>query len=271
MAGRRGWGEDSVYFDHSGECGDPDKHRHCPGRWRGVVSLGSGPDGKRIRRKVSGKNKSEVRAKLAELHDEVDEGVLTQADYTVQKAISDWLAEGLPGRSAKTISTYSEVLTPLAAIIGKVPLRELTAANVRSELTKLGATRSTRTLAITHASLTSVIRHAEANDKVRRNVAALIDTPTGQDGRPSRSLTFRQAAALIAASQAPRFMPTWRCRCWSGSAPRKPGRCGGSTSIWTVILVPSLPCRRISRSGGRCALTGTPRRRSRGGRSSCRS
>jgi hypothetical protein len=22
MAGRRGWGEDSIYFDHSGECRD---------------------------------------------------------------------------------------------------------------------------------------------------------------------------------------------------------------------------------------------------------
>jgi hypothetical protein len=46
MAGRRGWGEDSIYFDHSGECRDSQTHWHCPGRWRGVVSLKSGPDGK---------------------------------------------------------------------------------------------------------------------------------------------------------------------------------------------------------------------------------
>jgi SAM-dependent methyltransferase len=42
MTGRRGWGEDSIYFDHSGECRDPETHRHCPGRWRGVVSLKPG-------------------------------------------------------------------------------------------------------------------------------------------------------------------------------------------------------------------------------------
>jgi hypothetical protein len=59
----RGWGEDSIYFDHSGECCDPEAHRHCPGRWRGVVSLKPGPDGQRRRKKVSGKNKTEVRAK----------------------------------------------------------------------------------------------------------------------------------------------------------------------------------------------------------------
>jgi hypothetical protein len=47
MTGRRGWGEDSIYFDHSGECRDPETHRHCPGRSRGVVSFKPGPDGQR--------------------------------------------------------------------------------------------------------------------------------------------------------------------------------------------------------------------------------
>ena len=105
MAGRRGWGEDSIYFDHSGECRDPETHRHCPGRWRGVVSLKPGPDGQRRREKVSGKNKTEVRAKLAELHDELNDGVVTNAACTVAQAIEDWLADGLAGRAPKTVST----------------------------------------------------------------------------------------------------------------------------------------------------------------------
>ena len=100
MTGRRGWGEDSIYFDHSGECRDPETHRHCAGRWRGVVSLKPGPDGQRRRKKVSGKNKTEVRAKLAELHDELNDGVVTNAGYTVAQAINDWLADGLAGRLA---------------------------------------------------------------------------------------------------------------------------------------------------------------------------
>jgi integrase len=201
MAGRRGWGEDSIYFDHSGECRDPVNHRHCPGRWRGVISLKSGPDGNRRRKKVSGRNKTEVRTKLAELHDELNDGVVSEAGYTVAQAIRDWLAEGLPGRAPKTVSTQREVLEPLAEIIGKVPLRELTAADVRSALNKLAATRATRTVGMTHAALTRAIRHAEASDKVRRNVAALVDAPSGQAGRPSKSLTFRQAVALIKAAR----------------------------------------------------------------------
>jgi hypothetical protein len=95
MAGRRGCGEDSIYFDHSGECRDPETHRHCPGRWRGVVSLKPGPDGQRRRKKVSGKNKTEVRAKLAERHD----GGVIHACCTVAHAIDDWLADGLAGRA----------------------------------------------------------------------------------------------------------------------------------------------------------------------------
>lgn len=202
MAGRRGWGEDSIYFDHSGECRDPETHRHCPGRWRGVVSLKVGPDGQRRRKKVSGRNKTEVRAKLAELHDELNDGVVTNASYTVAQAIKDWLADGFAGRAPKTVSTQREVLEPLIGIIGAVPLRELSAANVRSALKDLAATRASRTVSMTHAALARAIRHAEANDKVRRNVATLVDTPAGQEGRPSKSLTFQQAVALIRAARA---------------------------------------------------------------------
>ena len=55
---RRGHGEDGIYLDAARN------------RYMGAVSLGYGPDGKRIRRKVSGKTKQEVRAKLEALHQE---------------------------------------------------------------------------------------------------------------------------------------------------------------------------------------------------------
>ena len=97
-----------------------------------MVSLKPGPDGQRRRKKVSGKNKTEVRAKLAELYDELDDGVVTNASYTVAYAIEEWLADGLAGRAPKAVSTQREVLEPLIDIIGAVPLRELSAPTVRS-------------------------------------------------------------------------------------------------------------------------------------------
>lgn len=188
-ARRRGHGEDAIYFDAA-------KNRYI-----GAVSLGYEGDGRRVRRKVSGKTKQEVRRKLKELHSDLDAGVHSPASYTVRAVVDDWLADGLSGRAPKTVSTQREVLDPLLDIIGAVPLRQLSAANVRSALKDLAATRATRTVAMAHAGLARAIRHAEANDKVRRNVATLVDSPAGQGGRPSRSLTFEQAVALIRAAR----------------------------------------------------------------------
>jgi len=61
---------------------------------------------------------------------------------------------------------------------------------------------------MTHAGLTRAIRHAEANGRVRRNIATLVDTPGGQEGRPSKSLNFGQAVALIRRRARPGCMPT---------------------------------------------------------------
>ena len=52
-----------------------------------------------------------------------------------------------------------------------------------------------------HLALKRAIRHAEANDLISRNVATLADTPKGQDGRPSKSLTLDQAVAVITAAR----------------------------------------------------------------------
>ncbi len=52
-----------------------------------------------------------------------------------------------------------------------------------------------------HNCLTRALRHAEGQDLVRRNVPALVDTPRGQEGRPSQSLTLEQATALLEAAE----------------------------------------------------------------------
>ena len=177
-ARRRGHGEDAIYFDAA-------KNRYV-----GAISLGFGPDGKRIRRKVTGRTKPEVRDKLKAAHAELDRGLHTSATYTVRQAVDDWLEGGLPGRSERTRSIYREALMPLLERIGGRPLRELTARDVRKGLDALGDRLSTRYLQIARASLARAIRYAEAHDLVGRNVATLVDAPKGQVGRPSRSLPW---------------------------------------------------------------------------------
>lgn len=184
-ARRRGHGEDAIYFDAA-------KNRYV-----GAVSLGFGSDGKRKRRKVTGSTKAEVRDKLKALHAELDRGLRTSATYTVRQAVDDWLEGGLPGRSERTRSVYEEALTPLMGQIGSRPLKDLTAGDVRTGLEALSDGLSTRYLQIANASLARAIRYAEAHDLVGRNVATLVDPPTGAVGRPSRSLTLEQSLALL--------------------------------------------------------------------------
>ena len=100
---RRDFGDDGIYFDHRSECRDAANHRSCDGRWRGAVSLGHGPDGKRIRKKVSGSTKTEVKDKLRAEHSDLEAGAGPRHGYTVEAAATDWLESGLPGRTAKTI------------------------------------------------------------------------------------------------------------------------------------------------------------------------
>ena len=204
MAGRRGHGEDGVSFDHRGPCTDPERHRHCPGRWVGQAELPRSPDGKRNRRRVVGKTKTAVLDKLKELHKDLDKGIVPQtgfSGYTVREAAEDFLKTGLDGRSAKTIKKNENVLEPILVVIGAKRLRELTASDVQQALATMAARYSTAAVIMGHNALTRTIRHAEARDRVGRNVATLVDTPKGQAGRPSKSLTLAQAEALMAASK----------------------------------------------------------------------
>ena len=67
---RRGHGEDSIYYDQANHY------------WVAAVSLGY-KGGKRVRRKVTGRTKTEVRTKLRDLRRDLDHGVRPRATCTV--------------------------------------------------------------------------------------------------------------------------------------------------------------------------------------------
>lgn len=76
MTSRRGRGEDSV--NHDGD------------RWRGAVSLGYRPDGRRIRKKVSGATKAEVLRKLRDLRSELNAG-MPSSPMTGKRSPLSWI------------------------------------------------------------------------------------------------------------------------------------------------------------------------------------
>src|SRR5215831_15931858 len=178
---RRGHGEGSIYRDETN------------GTWVGAISLGWRPDGKRLRRKVTGRTKTEVRDKLKKLQAEVEAGLKTSASYTLSKAVDDWAAEALGVLADKTVRSHVDLLRPVTMLIGNVPLRDLTAHDVRQALITLAEARSTRTIASTHNVLARAIRHAQVKDHVGRNVALFVKPPQGKTGRPSRAMNAAEA------------------------------------------------------------------------------
>ncbi len=88
--GRRGRGEDAIYFAM-------EKNRYV-----GSISLGYGPNGRRIRRKVFGKTKQEVRERLKALYQEMETAVRSSRTNTGRATVEDWLREGLDGTSDRT-------------------------------------------------------------------------------------------------------------------------------------------------------------------------
>ncbi len=132
---RRGHGEDSICWDESRK------------RSIGAADLGPSPAGARIRKKVSGKTKAEVRDKLRALHKEVDVGLRPRRRYTAGDALEDWLAHGMDGLSARAVTLYrGTIVKALNEELGGVRLTELTASDVQRALTALAGGLSTRTV-----------------------------------------------------------------------------------------------------------------------------
>jgi hypothetical protein len=122
---RRVRGEDAIYFAAAKD------------RYVGSISLGYGQDGRRIRRKVFGKTKQEVRDRLKALHQELNSGVRSSSNYTVRQTVEDWLREGLDGTSERTRTLYEGLLGPVLEMVGARQLRDLSASDVRSALGRL--------------------------------------------------------------------------------------------------------------------------------------
>ncbi|MEV0316664.1 site-specific integrase [Nonomuraea fuscirosea] len=170
--------------------------------YTGAISLGFDPDGKRQRLKRKGKTKTAVKDKLIKAVKDLEAGIKASESYTVRDAINDWLSKGLKGRSETTvIKLRTLVETHIIPKLGKIKLQQLRADHVDEWLDQLATALATTTLREVHGALKRAIRQAQARDMVLRNVAELVTTPKGTDGRPSKALTRDQANAVLMAAR----------------------------------------------------------------------
>ncbi len=191
MVKRRSRGDGGLFWNESRQ------------RWIAEVTVGYSPSGKRLTRKRSAKTKTEAKEKLKELIRDLDDGLPTgSATYTVADAVESWLEHGLSGRDPETVSNYRTLATArIIPQLGKRKLRELSAEDVEKWLAAEATSVSTRTVRLLHSILNRSVKRAEAREKVKRNVVALCEIPTGLEGRPSKSLTLEQAEAVLKAAE----------------------------------------------------------------------
>jgi integrase len=168
------------------------------GGFTGAISFGFDARGRRIRVKRKGKTEKIVKNKLIKVAEDRDAGIKSAENYTVEDAVRDWLAKGLKGRDPNTVET-NRILAEqhVIPLIGKARLKKLTADDVDEWLDGLTDKLATRSLVGVHAVLKRSIRQAQARDRVLRNVADLVTTPKGKEGRPSKAMTREQATALL--------------------------------------------------------------------------
>lgn len=190
---RRGWGEDSIYKD-----GD---------RWRGAISLGRTPDGRRRRIKVSGATKAEVIAKLKEVHRALDAGAESPTKRLTVGAFLDRWVENLPGRvDQSTADDYADtVRLHLKPALGSKLLTKLSVSEVDTLWTaKRKAGYAANSIRIMRTVLRSALHQAEKEGLLVRNVAALSDPPK-LDQPEGRSLTLAEARQLLDAAAGDRL------------------------------------------------------------------
>ena len=184
---RRERGDDGIHWDKVNKC------------YQGTISLGYGDDGKRLRRTVRGKTKTEVKDKLDELHKEIKAGIETPATYTIRQCVTDWL-DSLE-LDPHTMATYrGQAEKWIYPKIGRTKLKDFKATDADRFFRDVAKVLSKASLVKIKSTLVRSIRRAQKYDLIGRNVVELVDLPQGQPGHPSRAMTEEQASKVLKAA-----------------------------------------------------------------------
>ena len=189
---RRGKGEGSVFYEED------------RGRWVGVLDLGRGVDGRRVRRKVTGATAKEARERLRQLREDVEGGASAlDGNVTVGVFLTEWLAREVPkfARSVNTQENYRWAIEGhLVPGLGRIRLARLTADDIDVLLEDRAASGRLARSSVgrLRTVLGKALDHAERRNLVRRNVVRFTNVPAGSS-TTRRSLTPEQAKRLLAA------------------------------------------------------------------------
>jgi integrase len=189
---RRGRGEGSIYEE-------------ADGRWTGVVSFGINPaTGKRRRRKVHGKTKQEVQAKLRELQ---GKGPGEPCRLTVGQFMTRWLENTAREKIGEgTYERYKRIVDQrIAPHLGGLRLADLTAFHVEDFYADLK--RKPVGAASRHQAgmvLSTALKHAVRLRLIPANPAAEVAKPRPEE-REMTILTDEQVRVFLTAACRSRY------------------------------------------------------------------
>ncbi len=167
MAKKRGNGEGSIYQDNTG-------------RWRASVNLGF-QNGKRVRKLLSGRTRSEVAIKLNSVLRSSHLGMPVPSDrQTVGQFLDGWLEHvAKPNTRPKTARTYTDIVQKhLKPALGCKVVSKLTPQDVRAFMkAKMETGLSAKTVKHLRDTLRCALNVAVKDGIVLRNVAALVKPP----------------------------------------------------------------------------------------------
>lgn len=182
------------------------------GRWHGMVSMGTGPDGRPVRRHVKGPTKAVVTSKVRQLEKAREEGTgpTMSSRITLAAYLEDWINTrvALQQVRPKTVEGYRTDLRRIAATIGQVRLDKLSPINIEYLWSAMVADRVLAS--VQHAKRTLDAALSDAVDKglIPRNPVRLAATPRYS---PSaiQPYSLEEMAALLDAARGKRNAVRW--------------------------------------------------------------
>jgi integrase len=194
------WDDVSVYYDRT------DK------RWLGSIPIGYDGTGRRLRKRFrsyrsEGDRKGAVvdlKKKFQEYREELETGVVTPADYTIERCVEDWL--DAVDLDEDTIAAYrGQAEKWIYPRMGEWKLKRFRAKDAQGFFNEIASSLGKRSLLMIKSTLRRSIRQAQVRDLIGKNVVELVTLPRGRPGRPSRAMTEQQTQALFKAAKGDRL------------------------------------------------------------------
>jgi integrase len=195
-------GEGSVYPERV--------YGELTGRWIAQMTLAVVNGRQRYSRKIFNTERQAERG-LAKMTSDRDQGIVSST-ASVNVYLTDYLKHHLPARrggtlSKSTIENYAYSAKQITDRIGTIRIDRLTPQDVENRLLRPMADQGYARSSIMRARLvlSLALAHATSRGELPRNVAELASIPHTEPREPRKSLTPKEAAALLKAAKGERM------------------------------------------------------------------